>query len=418
MRYQVLVVIGDHQKLRETLIGLGGLSHIQLSGSSNVAEACHYIEAQPPDVLLVHLGMTPDWPDLLDKARVYAPHIPVIGMADYALDADQIEDYPQLRFLESVPIDKLRKILLSQISTCIPSGLGPFQLSDYLQLATMGQLSLRIQVETESERTGDILVFQGKLWDAHIEHLSGLEALIDMLDDNVFRMEYQPLLLPEGECRIQKSLSTILLEIATETDERMRNYTEGLETVPSNGSRSKKKPKRNGKPQPAQTHSDDECHEEINRLCGSLIEDMPGALALGLIHLPTGQIVGGHHVVPGVTNFFLESMALTGVTIFQGSIAAMVNKLDTLTVNPSLLNPFEEVFISSKEAFHFMKLIEKRLILAVMITKKTFSMGMGWACLRDAVESLDRFFEGPDFKKFEPPGGTLPQLGFNLGNTD
>jgi hypothetical protein len=111
-------------------------------------------------------------------------------------------------------------------------------------------------------------------------------------------------------------------------------------------------------------------------------------LAVGVVDLNTGMLMGVHHTVPYFTQAYLDAVAAAAVEMFRGKTVRRVEELLSSNRGDSVKDSFEEVFVSSPKTFHFMTVIKDKGAVVVMVTKKTVNQGMGWAALRNSLTAI------------------------------
>lgn len=122
--------------------------------------------------------------------------------------------------------------------------------------------------------------------------------------------------------------------------------------------------------------------------CRSLVEGLPGALACSVVDSTSGMLMGVHHTVPHFTAEYLDAIAAAAVEMFCGRTVRRVEDLLSSLRGSPVRDSFEEIFISSPTVFHFMKLIREKQAIAVLVTRKSVSQGMGWAALRNTLPTV------------------------------
>lgn len=123
-------------------------------------------------------------------------------------------------------------------------------------------------------------------------------------------------------------------------------------------------------------------------VCKSTLEKVDDCLAVGVVDLNTGMLMGVHHTVPYFTQAYLDAVAAAAVEMFRGKTVRRIEELISSHRGEQVKDSFEEVFISSPKTFHFMTVIKDKGAVVVMITKKTTNQGMGWAALRTSLQSV------------------------------
>ena len=123
-------------------------------------------------------------------------------------------------------------------------------------------------------------------------------------------------------------------------------------------------------------------------VCRTTLEKVDDCLAVGVVDLNTGMLMGVHHTVPYFTQAYLDAVAAAAVEMFRGKTVRRIEELLSSQRGEQLKDSFEEVFISSPKTFHFMTVIKDKGAVVVMITKKTTNQGMGWAALRNSLAAV------------------------------
>jgi hypothetical protein len=123
-------------------------------------------------------------------------------------------------------------------------------------------------------------------------------------------------------------------------------------------------------------------------VCKTTLEKVDDCLAVGVVDLNTGMLMGVHHTVPYFTQAYLDAVAAAAVEMFRGKTVRRIEELLSSQRGEQLKDSFEEVFISSPKTYHFMTVIKDKGAVVVMITKKTTNQGMGWAALRNSLATV------------------------------
>lgn len=122
--------------------------------------------------------------------------------------------------------------------------------------------------------------------------------------------------------------------------------------------------------------------------CRAILEDVPDCLAVGVVDLNTGMLMGVHHIIPHFTQAYLDAVAAAAVDMFRGRNVRRVEELLSKQRGEEVKDSFEEIFISSPKVFHFMVLLRNKDAVAVMVTRKSTNQGMGWASLRGGIDGI------------------------------
>jgi hypothetical protein len=123
-------------------------------------------------------------------------------------------------------------------------------------------------------------------------------------------------------------------------------------------------------------------------VCKATLEKVDDCLAVGVVDLNTGMLMGVHHTVPYFTQAYLDAVAAAAVEMFRGKTVRRVEELLSAQRGEPVKDSFEEVFISSPKTFHFMTVIKEKGAVVVMITKKSTNQGMGWSALRNGLAAV------------------------------
>src|SRR5262249_3910891 len=95
-------------------------------------------------------------------------------------------------------------------------------------------------------------------------------------------------------------------------------------------------------------------------ICRAVVEDVTDCLAVGVVHLNTGMLMGVHHTLPYFTQSYLDAVAAAAVDMFRGKNVRRVEELLSKQRGIEVKDSFEEIFISSIKVFHFMGLIREK----------------------------------------------------------
>jgi hypothetical protein len=125
-------------------------------------------------------------------------------------------------------------------------------------------------------------------------------------------------------------------------------------------------------------------------VCRNILEKVDDCVAVGVVDLNTGMLMGVHHTVPYFTQAYLDAVAAAAVEMFRGKNVRRVEELLSQHRGEPIKDSFEEIFISSPKVFHFMATIKEKGAVVVMITKKTVNQGFGWAAVRNNLTAIQQ----------------------------
>lgn len=123
-------------------------------------------------------------------------------------------------------------------------------------------------------------------------------------------------------------------------------------------------------------------------VCRQIQEKVDDCLAVGVVDLNTGMLMGVYHSVPYFTQAYLDAVAAAAVEMFRGKNVRRVEEMLSQQRGEVIKDSFEEIFISSPKVFHFMATIKDKGAVVVMVTKKTVNQGMGWAAIRTNLNTI------------------------------
>jgi hypothetical protein len=123
----------------------------------------------------------------------------------------------------------------------------------------------------------------------------------------------------------------------------------------------------------------------VSDVCRKVVENVNDGIACGVVDINTGLLMGIHHLVPHFTPDYLDAIAAASVEMFAGRTVKRIEQLLSAMSGTLVHESFEEIFVASPRVFHFMTLIREKNAIAILVTRKDISQGMGWASLRSAV---------------------------------
>jgi len=125
-------------------------------------------------------------------------------------------------------------------------------------------------------------------------------------------------------------------------------------------------------------------------VCKQILEKVEDCLAVGVVDLGTGMLMGVHHTVPYFSQSYLDAVAAAAVDMFRGKNVRRVEELLSQQRGEVVKDSFEEVFVSSTKVFHFMAVVREKGAVVVMVTRKATNQGMGWAALRNSLDTIKK----------------------------
>ncbi len=129
---------------------------------------------------------------------------------------------------------------------------------------------------------------------------------------------------------------------------------------------------------------------KIDDACKNVVNEVDGALACGIVDLDSGMLLGIHNAA-GYTQSLNELVAGATMDMFRGPNLVRIEQ----AVRAHRGQPedgshyFDEIHVTSKNNFHFAKTIKNARYVIVLVTRKTTSLGMGWASLKAAIPTVE-----------------------------
>ena len=127
----------------------------------------------------------------------------------------------------------------------------------------------------------------------------------------------------------------------------------------------------------------------LQTICESIYSDVNGAIAVAVVDLSSGMPLQVYHRVSCFTQDYVDLVSAASVDMFRGRNVAKVEEQLADQRNRPLSHSIQEVLMTTEGTIHFMAVLpEKKDILALLVTNKKVSIGMGWAVLRNALPEI------------------------------
>ena len=163
--------------------------------------------------------------DILNK-NATAPDLIVAAAAKKSLG--ELVRYPALKILEKpIKISDIIRVSPS-FNEAIRNLVAP-QVSDYLQMLSFGNYSVRLEVETDDDCNGHVCLKKGRITQASISGMNGLDGLKKVVHSTARKISVMPN-TSRAETRsdeFEESVSSLLLRIMVEKDELNRTSENG-----------------------------------------------------------------------------------------------------------------------------------------------------------------------------------------------
>lgn len=129
---------------------------------------------------------------------------------------------------------------------------------------------------------------------------------------------------------------------------------------------------------------------KIDDACKSVVDNVDGAVACGVVDLDTGMLLGIHNT-SSYTTTLNEVVAAATMDMFRGPNIGRIEKMvrQHRGLPESGEHYFEDIQVTSKNNFHFAKTIRGGKAVIMLVTKKTTNIGMGWAQLKSVIPTVE-----------------------------
>lgn len=127
----------------------------------------------------------------------------------------------------------------------------------------------------------------------------------------------------------------------------------------------------------------------LKSICETLYSEVNGAIAVAIVDLSSGMPLEVYHQVSHFNQDYIDLVSAAAVDMFRGRNVNKVEEKLAAQRNRPLRHSIQEVQMTTEGTLHFMAVIpNKPDILALLVTNKKASIGMGWSCLRRAIPEL------------------------------
>lgn len=128
---------------------------------------------------------------------------------------------------------------------------------------------------------------------------------------------------------------------------------------------------------------------DLNQICRDVLDDVDNAMAVAVVDLQSGLLLGVAHDVPYFTQSYLDAVAAAAVDLFRGKGVSNVEKLLSQQRGETVTNSVEEVQMATPKTYHFMSQVPgKPNAMALLVTTRKANLGMGWAALRNTLPEI------------------------------
>lgn len=127
----------------------------------------------------------------------------------------------------------------------------------------------------------------------------------------------------------------------------------------------------------------------LKQICAKIYSEVDEALAVAVVDLSTGMPLHVHHRVAHFNQDYVDLVAAAAVDMFRGRTVRLVEHKLSQTRRRPAQHSIREVQMTTDFTLHFMMMLpEKPNILALLVTSRKASIGLGWASLRRAIPEI------------------------------
>jgi len=387
-----ILVVDDDNTFRSTLTRELEASGLVVRSVASVSAALDALAEFRPEIVLTDLRMSErDGIDLLVEMRKRAIDARPILMSAYATarDHEAATDLGAVRVLNKpfTPTDLAEAI--DQALDCRVGFRGSVHGLSLVDLLQMFHYSKRtITIEVGGERPGRVHVTDGEVCHAKQGYLQGEEALRSILSSQSGSLQTRP--GREITRTITRRFDSLLLDLLRQLDETSEPSDEidivfDIDDAPDNP-RATALPTTTEQP----NKKEEQAMGKIDDSCKEVVGKVDGAVACGVVDLDTGMLLGIYNSAQ-YTQTLNEIVAGATMDLFRGSSVGKVEQLvrQHRGIPENGESYFEEIHISSRNNYHFMKTIRGGKAVIVLLTKKTTSIGMGWAQVKSIIPEIE-----------------------------
>lgn len=380
-----VLIIDDDEILRETLAREARAWGFDVHVEGSAEGALALLRKRHVDVLVTDLRMHGlDGIDLIRAAREVSPDTQTLLMSAFATARDQqlAVEHGTVRVLcKPFTPGELRSALAAALDSRkgYHGTVHGMSLIDILQMLHLSRRTMTLSLGRP--QAGQIHFRDGHMIDAVHGQKRGESALRQLLRAESGSIATAPLSEP-AEVTIHGTFDGVLIEALRQIDEG-RNSDSPPSNIPTERELDESL-ELEFKP-PAQARSN-----RLDDACKLAVAAIEGGLALGIVDLDTGMLLGVHSS-PTFSLALNEVIATASVEMFRGASAARVDR--AVRTHRGLpedgAHYYEEIHIMSVHNYQFMKTIKRGKALAVLVTSKTTNIGMGWAQLRSLLHDIE-----------------------------
>jgi CheY-like chemotaxis protein len=379
-----VLIVDDDGILRETLAREARTWGFEVHVESTTEGALLLLRNTPIDVLVTDLRMKGlDGIDLIRAVREVSPQTQTLLMSAYATarDLQLATQHGTVRVLcKPFTPAELRAALAAALESQkgYHGTVHGLSLVDMLQMFHLSRRTIALTLG--GQPPGIIHFSEGALIHAARGELRGDVALRELLRAESGSIATLPL-VELKERTIEGPFDVVLLEALRQLDESEqrrkgqsvppRELEDSLDIVFDHESQERDKAK-------------------VDEACKRAVSAIDGGLAMGVIDLDTGVLIGMYNS-SGFSQALNDLLAASCLDLFRGPNVTRAHRAVRAHrgVPEDGASYFQEIHITSAHNYHFMKVIKGGGAVAVLVTTKTTNVGMGWAQLKNVIGDIE-----------------------------
>ncbi|MEY4577285.1 MAG: hypothetical protein RL701_1988 [Pseudomonadota bacterium] len=387
-----VLIVDDDGILRETLAREARAWGFDVHVEGTAEGALALLRKLNIDVLVTDLRMHGlDGIDLIRAARDVSPETQALLMSAFATARDHqlAVEHGTVRVLcKPFTPGELRSALAAALDSRkgYHGTVHGLSLVDILQMFHLSRRTITLALG--GQPPGLIHFREGELIHAAHGDKRGEAALLELLRAQSGSIATAPLVIETAERSIDGVFDIVLIDALRQLDESerdsvrppaetsQRELEESLELEFQHETRPRI-PEKNGM-------------GKIDEACKRAVGSVDGALAMGVVDLDTGMLLGVYNNA-GYSQSLNEIVAAACMDMFRGANVSRVQQ--AVRAHRGLpedgAHYFEEIHITSTHNYHFMKTIKRGTCVAVLVTSKATNIGMGWAQLKNVLTDIE-----------------------------
>lgn len=129
----------------------------------------------------------------------------------------------------------------------------------------------------------------------------------------------------------------------------------------------------------------------LKEICQSIYDEVDGAIAVAVVDVSSGMALEVYHRVGHFNQDYIDLVSAAAVDMFRGKNVAKVEEKLATQRNKPMSHSIQEVQMTTDGTLHFMSILpDKKDILALLVTSKKASVGMGWSSLRRSLGDISK----------------------------